>query len=352
MVDKTSFMLMRDSVIKTAAPHPVTSIDLDTHSWAQDDPGRAGTGQVTGPGVSRFWKSGGCTGGKHMGGMESGVRLLRQQTTGGGKAMKVFLSWSGELSKQVALALRDWLPNVIQAIEPWMSSEDIEKGTRWSSDLAKELATTKAGIVCVTPDNLHAPWLNFEAGALSKVVEKEMVCPFLFRLKYSDLTGPLIQFQLSEATKEDLRKLLSTLNKAVDPKPLSEAKLTEAFDVWWGRLEARLSSISSFVPPVEHTARSADEMIQEVLEIVRGQARTTQELLATIQRNSLVPLSVFSNLNALSSLYGTSLPTRETLLTGSFPKGTNISEYDPPSEDIIGLGGPANDPESPHERDE
>ena len=281
-------------------------------------------------------------------------------------AMKVFLSWSGELSKQVALALRDWLPNVIQAIEPWMSSEDIEKGARWSSDLAKELAITKAGIVCVTPDNLHAPWLNFEAGALSKVVEKEMVCPFLFRLEYSDLTGPLVQFQLSEATKEDLRRLLGTLNKAVDPKPLSDAKLTEAFEVWWGRLEARLSSIGSFVPLVERTARSAEEMIQEVLEIVREQARTAQELLATTQRvqiqnidlfpyrvdrNPLIPPGIPLN---LSNLYVMSVPhhggTLLTGLTGSFPKGTNISDFDPPSEDTDGLG-PAIDPESP-QRDE
>src|ERR1700722_16316228 len=105
--------------------------------------------------------------------------------------MKVFLSWSGETSKRVATTLRDWLPNVIQAIDPWMSSEDIAKGARWSSKIATELATTNAGIVCVTPDNSGAPWLNFEASALSKSVEKEMVCPYLFRMKPSDVTGPL-----------------------------------------------------------------------------------------------------------------------------------------------------------------
>lgn len=101
-------------------------------------------------------------------------------------------------------------------------------------------------------------------------------------------------------------------------------------------------------------------MIQEVLEIVREQARTTQESLATAQRvqiqnidgispyridrNPFVPPTILGN------LYGMSVPTRETLLTGSFPKGTNISDYDPPSEDTVGLG-PAIDPESP-QRDE
>jgi hypothetical protein len=41
--------------------------------------------------------------------------------------MKIFISWSGELSHRVALELRDWLPMVINALEPYVSSKDIEK---------------------------------------------------------------------------------------------------------------------------------------------------------------------------------------------------------------------------------
>ena len=70
--------------------------------------------------------------------------------------MKVFLSWSGHRSHQVALALRDWLPSVIQSITPYVSSEDIDKGARWSTDIAKELEDSTFGILCVTKDNLEA----------------------------------------------------------------------------------------------------------------------------------------------------------------------------------------------------
>ena len=197
--------------------------------------------------------------------------------------MKVFLSWSGETSKQVASALRDWLPNVIQAIDPWMSSEDIDKGARWSSDIAKELATTKAGIICVTPDNGSGPWLNFEAGALSKTVDKEMVCPYLFRLRPSDLTGPLVQFQASEATKKDTQRLVETLNKVLQPKPLPERKLLESFEMWWEKLELTLASIKADDPP-HHPIRSLDEMLQEVLSIVRDQSRTSLSILTLMSQ--------------------------------------------------------------------
>jgi hypothetical protein len=59
--------------------------------------------------------------------------------------MKVFISWSGERSRLVAQAIHEWLPYVINAAEPWMSSADIEKGARWALDLAQELDDTRIG---------------------------------------------------------------------------------------------------------------------------------------------------------------------------------------------------------------
>ena len=73
--------------------------------------------------------------------------------------MKVFLSWSGEVSHKVAIVFRDWLPSVIQAIEPYVSSEDIDKGARWSTDIAEELENSTFGILCVTKENIQSKLL-------------------------------------------------------------------------------------------------------------------------------------------------------------------------------------------------
>ncbi|WP_462167591.1 TIR domain-containing protein [Pseudoalteromonas sp. GB43] len=145
--------------------------------------------------------------------------------------MKVFLSWSGDLSHKVALTLRDWLPSVIQSIEPYVSSEDIDKGARWSTDIASELADSSYGILCVTKENLHAPWLTFEAGALSKTMDKSYVSPFLFDIKRSEVNGPILQFQSTVFEKDDVKKLLLSLNKADSGEQLTAERLEKALDV-------------------------------------------------------------------------------------------------------------------------
>lgn len=157
--------------------------------------------------------------------------------------MKVMVSWSGKRSKAVAEALHYWIKAAIQSTEPWMSDEDIDKGARWSSELARELKETRVGIVCLTPENLEAPWILFEAGALSKTIERTYVCPYLFGLAKKDFNkGPLAQFQASQTDKADTKKLLATINRAAD-QPLTEKQLDDAFRHWWPELDKRLKRI-------------------------------------------------------------------------------------------------------------
>lgn len=188
--------------------------------------------------------------------------------------MKVFLSWSGEKSHKVATTFRDWLPSVIQSLVPYVSSEDIDKGARWSTDIAKELEDSSFGILCVTKENLTAPWLTFEAGALSKTMEKSFVSPFLFDIKRSEVNGPILQFQSTVFEKEDILKLLKSLNKACGDEKLLDERLEKAFDVWYPTLEAELNKTKSITDSEPEAAKpnkgiTSNAILEEILDISR-----------------------------------------------------------------------------------
>ena len=93
--------------------------------------------------------------------------------------MKVFISWSGDSSRDVARALRGWQPKALQFVDPFMSETDIDKGTRWATEVSAQLEAAKVGIICLTPGNLFKPWLLFESGALSKTLSSTYVCTYL-----------------------------------------------------------------------------------------------------------------------------------------------------------------------------
>ncbi|MDP0532213.1 hypothetical protein NLB58_10305 [Porphyromonas gingivalis] len=194
--------------------------------------------------------------------------------------MKVFISWSGSKSHKVATVFRSWLPSVIQTVKPYVSSEDIDKGVRWSSDIALELAESTFGILCVTKDNLETPWLCFEAGALSKSIDKSFVAPFLFDLKGSDIKdGPLLQFQLTVFEKEDVRKLVTTINKACGEYSLDEKQLEKTFDVWYPSLEQELKAIPQEEPTSAPTTRQRTQLNNDILEEILDLSRNNQKLL-------------------------------------------------------------------------
>jgi TIR domain len=192
--------------------------------------------------------------------------------------MKVFISWSGPRSREVAKALRDWVPNVIQAAEPWTSEEDIDKGTQWASKLSNELATTTAGIICVTAENQDSPWLTFETGALSKMVEVSRICPYLIDLSNLDLHWPLAQFQGSQANKDDTLKLLLSLNKGLGDRALSTEKLTKGFERWWPDLSDALTAAQK--PAAEQRPKRPDrEILEEIHSMLRDLSKRDSDSL-------------------------------------------------------------------------
>ena len=156
--------------------------------------------------------------------------------------MRVFLSWSGKRSRAVAQAFNDFLPQVMNAVEPWIS-QDIQKGAHWPTELARNLEQSRIAIICLTAEASHSPWLLFEAGVLFKGIGQGAVCPYLVDLPTENLTGPLAHFQVTQATRDDTYGLIKTLNLALGEQARPEGQLEKSFNVFWPEFASQLKEI-------------------------------------------------------------------------------------------------------------
>ena len=182
--------------------------------------------------------------------------------------MKVFISWSGERSKLLAVALREWLQPILQSVEVWMSEADIDAGDRWGQEVARELSECNFGIICVTPENSKAPWVLFEAGALAKSLDGSKVIPLLFELELRDISGPLAQFQAKKFDRSGLAEVANSINKSL-PQAIADPILKSLLDAMWPSLQQKIEAI----PKIENSARktrSQSDILEELVASVRS----------------------------------------------------------------------------------
>lgn len=233
--------------------------------------------------------------------------------------MKVFFCWSGKKSQEVATTLSSWMKQVIQAIEPWVSTET-EKGTKWQQEIGDHLDEAKAGIVCLTPDNLDSNWVHFEAGALAKTTR---VFTFLLNLQTTDVKNPLAWFQWTKTEEADVRKLMHDLDKLVgetEGRALGEKTVDEIFDNNWARLQEKLLQIADKQAEERAPRRPQEELLTEALEGIRviiGSQRTSTGELQEIR-------TAINNLMSEDEMTG---PTR--------PSAKTIEHVEPKSNPII-----------------
>lgn len=158
--------------------------------------------------------------------------------------MDIFVSWAGRDSHAMALVLRRWLPEVLPSVRPWVSSEDIRKGTRWSDELWDRLQSTSYCIVCLTPGAVRSPWVNFEAGAVARAVGGQAhVSPLLLGMSPKDLGAvPLAMFQCTEFTPHDMERLVTAIN-AVAATPVPESRVRLLLHRAWPILREEIGRI-------------------------------------------------------------------------------------------------------------
>lgn len=202
--------------------------------------------------------------------------------------MKIFLSWSGEKSKLIAYSLKELLEGCIQSLNVFFSQSDIEKGEKWHFRLLQELADTNFGIVCLTKENCKAPWIYYEAGALSKQLDSNLNVLYI-DLKPENVGFPLSGYQASFLSRDEIFSMIKTINNKMD-KPLPLEKLNTTFSKFYPDFETRQKEIEMIKSKTENDSNSIS--LNDIYDIVKENRNILKEF------HPLIP-SISDDLNEI-----------------------------------------------------
>ena len=176
------------------------------------------------------------------------------------KNMTVFISWSKQTSKEIALILKDALSDIfVKKIDFWVSDNDITAGSLFVNQIINELMKCQMIITVLDSMNFQNPWLYFENGIVfSKEFKQNHVLngkeiPFMFPIVFDSLSldefkgTPFGEFQLSRFNKESLFKLANAINNQyyIHTKEylLPETALKTQFSNYWNKIEYSINTI-------------------------------------------------------------------------------------------------------------
>jgi hypothetical protein len=197
--------------------------------------------------------------------------------------VKVFISWSGERAKLLANAMHGWLPEILQSAQPFFSDLDINPGSFSHEKLRQRFADADFCIVCVTPETVNQPWINYEAGAIAEKLGGRTT-PWLFDMAPEHMKAtPLSRLQARKADKSDTLSLIEEINRC-SPKPVDEKVVAKTFARFWPDLADRLKAI----PPTDAPPKkvTTDELLSELAFYVRDMDQRFERL------ESLIPIDV------------------------------------------------------------
>ncbi|MGB7449785.1 MAG: toll/interleukin-1 receptor domain-containing protein [Ornithinimicrobium sp.] len=197
----------------------------------------------------------------------------------------VFISWSGERSKEVASTLKKWIEEEYDLVSVFFSDDSIEAGQRGIREIHEGLHDADAAVVVVTSESMTSAWVNYEVGVMSgyfkeSAGQQRKVIPVLVDLDSpAQMEGPIRDFQAVTLDRKGLLKMLESINLAINVPP---SKAEQKLERSWERLEPLLEEAKTHVGADSRTSRASsareskrtvEEMVTEVLELVREQSR-------------------------------------------------------------------------------
>lgn len=184
---------------------------------------------------------------------------------------KIFISWSGTCTKDFAVGLKRVLEKTIFPeldVECFVSNVDIASGTDWWLTISSELKTCNLGILCISNENLHAPWIYYEAGGMAS--REIPTIPLLVGCEIDSLNeSPLRGKQMVDFEKQaDFIKMVTEIceNFELLPPIYLEGKAVEGYN----ELNKELASVISTLKNVKPYLQSYAEEKHDAGVIIRN----------------------------------------------------------------------------------
>ncbi len=197
--------------------------------------------------------------------------------------LKVFISWAGDRANAIGKGFHDFLPDVVNAVQPFMSGMNIDKGTRWGDVLNGTLQESSCAIVCITRESINSIWVAFEAGAISRAAggtdgARYRIWTYLSGLESKDLQlTPFAEYQATDSTQDETFRLVQSIN-TLSPDPVSADSLKRRFDaLFWpsfSEVLVKAAAISTGAPVMPSNPDvKANDMLSEILRTLRSLQR-------------------------------------------------------------------------------
>ena len=167
--------------------------------------------------------------------------------------MKIFISWAKPKSKKIASLIREFLEGLFHdQIEAWISDENIKTGDRPTVAISQALKECDKGIFCILKENYEAPWIMYEAGAISThehcTISEEKDNCVIWPILFEDIPteqlykNPLYQFQFVEFSREKMYKFVQEVNYTINAFK-NVSTLEKQFGYYWDELNKGIQNI-------------------------------------------------------------------------------------------------------------
>ena len=157
---------------------------------------------------------------------------------------KIFISWSGDNSKTIAREVKRALEEMIfigTGLECFVSDVNISAGDDWWNKIKSELKKCELGIVCITKENIKAPWVFFESGAM--IARDLKLIPLLFNCNIKALSNtPIASKNMVDFyNQEKFINMILSINKDLQLIQIDDNSLKIVAEDGYKKLAAQLT---------------------------------------------------------------------------------------------------------------